>query len=517
MYEISNKILNKIQEEFEETLDKYGYPYDSEVIGNDILGTWVERKADLLELFSKHPNWDPERLMVKFDADFSRDINTSVTKMFMLWLERNTNIDMIYADGYSLGYLCRSYLVQTTYIENDTIIDHLNAFNENFRFRIGMKSTKIMRKICKEYGWDTITGKEIDIHGNERTFNAFEREYAKYCDAICPLKVKRHTCISLNPLDFLLMSNGNSWRSCHRIDSFGNAGEYSSGTISYMLDHDSFVFYTVDANFNGTEIELEKKLQRQIFGYCDHQLLQSRLYPQHNDGASSLYGDIRAIVQKVIADCLEKPNLWIKIGTQNLAKGSGATCYADWIYGSNSVMTKIKDHPERELKQMVLGARPKCIECGGTHCEEHSITCCSADRYETCGCCGDRIDADDAYWIGDYPYCRDCVTICEHCGEAVLNDDAWWIESEDKYVCEWCRDEYYVCCFECGEYFREHNAEWVESVQGWVCNECLDTHYFQCTECDEYFRDWPDNHAIDPETGEIFNICKDCATEMEEE
>lgn len=521
MYEISNEILNKIQEEFEETLDKYGYPYDSDAVGYSILDTWAERKAALLDLFSKHPNWDPERLMIKFDADFSREINTAVTQYFMNWLTNHTNADFVYVSGYSLGYLLRNYLTKSTYIENDAngewIIKSLNEFNENFRFRTGMKTTKIVRKICKEYGWDSIMQTEIDFHGNERTYNAFEREYAKYCDAICPLKVKRHTCISLNPLDFLLMSNGNSWRSCHRIEEYGDAGEYSSGTISYMLDTTSFVFYTVDAEFNGVEIELEKKLQRQIFGYCDYQLLQSRLYPQHNDGSTSLYADIRAIVQKVVADCLEKPNLWVKMSERNLRRGSGATCYADWAYSSsNSVMTKIKDHPERVLKEMVLGAQPRCIECGGLHSEAHTITCCSNNRYKTCEDCGREIDEEDGYWIGGYFYCDECVTICERCGEAVHNDDSCYIESEDKYVCDVCRDEYYTYCTHCCSYVLNDEVQWVDQYYQYVCEDCLDTDFFKCEECGEYFHDSPLYRATDPNTGEVLDLCKDCAEELED-
>ena len=454
MYEVSEKIYNSILNEMENELCDRDYDYTRTAL-RKILDIWIERKQPLFEILSKHPNWDTEKLMIKFDTDFSRKIDTNTTLNFASWIMNLPEIKSLFffLDEYNWEHLTEegkcvnsafaNCLAVHTYVEEEdqSYIDDINKINENFRFRAGMKSTKIVRKICEHYGLTKIMREEFDYFGNKVEYNAFEREYAKFCDALCPIKVTRHTCISLNPLDFLLMSNGNSWHSCHDIGHHGDGGCYSSGVISLMLDEHSFVFYTVDASFNGTNIELEPKLQRQLFAFHDNQLLQSRLYPQSNDyGAKEIYTDIRNTVQKVIADCCEQPNLWVKkkVSCDLVKTGSGATCYADWFSFSHPSVSIFKNHIDDARSPIIMGAPPICIDCGGIHYETESINhCCSG--YE-CECCGRRISEDDACWVGDYHYCRDCVTYCEYCNEYELNDRVTWIESEDCYVCEYCRD-----------------------------------------------------------------------------
>lgn len=529
MYEVSTKIYNNILNEMMEELDDRNYSYTESAL-ESILDTWLERKQALLDLLSKHPNWDAERLMIRFDTDFSRKINTDVTLGFVNWLFALPETqDMFYKDGiwktytdigeayYSAFYnalTCHTYIEE----EDQKYLDKINNINENFRFRAGMKSTKIVRKICEYHGFTKIMRREIDYFGNEVEYNAFEREYAKFCDALCPIKITRHTCISLNPLDFLLMSNGNSWHSCHDIGENGDSGCYSSGVISLMLDEHSFVFYTVDASFNGELIELEPKLQRQLFAFHDNQLLQSRLYPQNNDyGAEEVYRDIRNTVQKIVADCCEKPNLWVKKKVDhNLVKtGVGATCYADWFSFSYPSVSIFKDCVDVARSPIIMGTSPICIDCGCIHNETESINHCESGA--VCEDCGRRISEDDAYWVGDYCYCRECVTYCERCGEYELNDRATWIESEDRYICEWCRDEYYTYCEHCGEYVDNDNATWVSSTDKYVCEDCLEYRYERCEQCGEYFLNKEIKEMEDPDTGEVHFYCDECYEEIESE
>ncbi len=520
MYEVSEKVLDDIKSKFVSELKEREYEYEDDAI-DKIFGEWLNRKSNLIDLLSRHPNWDSEKLMVKFDSDFSREINTSVANGFVNWLRNYTDIFDYRVNfdnwDYSLYCVLRDLLCNSTYINDDEgsshLINVLNLFNEDFNFRTGMKSTKIMGKVCKAYGWDKIEGTEVRFSGETVKYNAYEREYAKYCDAMCPIKVKRHTCISLNPIDYLLMSNGNSWRSCHYIGDYTNdSGCYSSGTISYMLDENSIVFYTVDGDYDGDSIETEKKLQRQIFGYNDHQLLQSRLYPQSSDyGAVDVYNDIRAVMQKVVSDCLNLPNLWVKRKARNVRHGEGATCYPDWTYQKNLCSTSvIKNMVEENLKEIVLGAKPICICCGQRHSETENINHCNTNKY-TCEGCGCTIDEDDVYWIGDYGYCYECVTLCDYCNEYTTNDDTTYIRSEDRYVCGCCRDQYYSQCDQCGEWI--HNDDMNYTQNDAVCDECLKKYYVECERCgasiykDEAFE------KVDEETGEVFYFCEDCHEE----
>lgn len=375
MYTIEQTVLDSIKKEMKTVLSRYEGKTDEAL--DSILKAWFKAKRPLLEMFSKHPNWNPEKLMIQFDADYSREFNFDAITIF-----RNYLIECLHKKHHThyfsdLPFDERKVLNFTNQVRSqffdsnmDYIINDLNRVNDNFKIRNNMKSSKAIGKICSTLGWDKFTD--------------YNKEYAKLCDGLNPIKVKRHTVISLNPIDFLLMSNGNSWNSCHRIRYKSmNAGCFSSGTISYMLDTSSFVFYTVDASFNGKDIELEKKLQRQIFGYKTNVILQSRLYPQNLDcGSKDLYKDIREIVQKVISDCLEIPNLWVKTKNTEIhkyvRKTSRSTAYPDYKYQSDicnvSIHKTAFEEPEK-LKLVMMGRQPICIKCGKKHSHTDELYC----------------------------------------------------------------------------------------------------------------------------------------------
>ena len=54
-----------------------------------------------------------------------------------------------------------------------------------------------------------------------------------------------------------------------------------------------------------------------MFHYGNDKLIQGRVYPQDNDGVNAVYKEIRPIVQRVIAEILDVPNLWRNV------KGTG--------------------------------------------------------------------------------------------------------------------------------------------------------------------------------------------------
>jgi hypothetical protein len=315
------------------------------------------------------------------------------------------------------------------------------------------------------------------------------------------------------------MSNGNSWNSCHYIGSSpSGAGCYSSGTISYMLDEHSFVFYTVSSDYNGVEIERQPKLQRQMFGYNDNQLFQSRLYPQSNDsGAKQTYTDIRNIVQKVIADCCDKPNLWVKRKADNVYIGDGATAYPDWEHFNGLCSISVfKDSSDDDHDDIQMGTEPICIVCGYSHETEGNISCCTS-KYE-CECCGSRIDdEDDVYYVDDGTYCRDCVVYCEICNNYELTERSTYIDSEGIDVCNGCRDDYFTWCGCCNEYVRNYNVTYVDNDGLYVCDECLESNYITCAECGDYVSYDDAHEVVNNTTGEITFYCRSCFAEMEDD
>jgi hypothetical protein len=265
-------------------------------------------------------------------------------------------------------------------------------------------------------------------------------------------------------------------------------GMYSSGTMSYMLDSSSMVFYFVDSTYKGSDYWHEPKINRQMFHYGNHKLIQARLYPQSNDGNGEIYKPYRNIVQEIMATICGFPNFWTnKKGTSEIYKHvwSSGTHYRDYTNFDSCNISFAKD--QNIDGAIYIGHDPICIECGGEHTVEDNINCCRGRR--VCNCCGDEIyDDDDVYYVGDGVYCCDCVTYCEECGEYELNENTHYVESIGGYVCNYCLDNYYTYCPHCERYVHHDNTTYIDSEDRYVCDDCVSELYEECERCGGLYR-----------------------------
>lgn len=524
----------KILGDMQDLLIQYDYTYTDRAL-NKIIDTWAEQKADLIQLFKKHPNYVEGEFLIAFNTDWNREINDDGAYDFSLWIVKNMDtikknfpnyvlnikkeecMDKIFPsyEYYDklypltmatdfLYYKCSCYATQ--FVSNQ-MAEALNKIDKSMHFSEGMKMSRAINKICHWLGIDKLPD--------------YNKEFAKYADSVNPLKIVRHTIISLNPLDYLTMSFGNSWASCHTIDKENRRnmpnsyeGQYSSGTISYMLDKVSMVFYTVDASYNGNKYYLQNKINRCMFHYGKDKLIQGRVYPQSNDNnADGIYKDIREIVQRVMSECLKIPNYWItKRGVSEIGDYvySEGTNYPDYKYVNNCCICFPKDK-EINKNEIAIGHAPICIECGEAHNNSENINHCTSDKY-VCEGCGCVVDEDDAIYIhGDY-YCRDCAHCCAHCGDWELEEDMTWVESENSWVCECCRDNHYCYCDECREYHRDYHTQYLERYEITVCDDCIENNFFACAECGDYCRD--EDVRYDEDDG--YYYCEDCWEEVHE-
>ena len=452
-YALSDEMRKELIEEMRELLLKFKYhPTDDGL--NKILDTWCEEKVDLIRLFEKHPNYNG-KFQIAFDYDFDREFDHGAILNFIQWLNSNEVRNMFYKkvkigafDYNELYYICRRLrgcmdvfdydFVKTmngkTYEEYRKEYEHFRNMKDKYEYspdiaihlRQAYSKTLYNESRKIEYIIDMLGSNilsqfinadserhlnryfpESKIKARQKTSRAinkilcmlgvdkapnYNKEFAKFSDAINPLKIKRHTVLSIHPVDYLTMSFGNSWSSCHTIDKNNRRGidsdhNYrgcnSSGTMSYMLDGTSCVFYTVDAKCDGNKLELEDKINRCMFHYYDNQLLQARVYPQSNDeGANNLYKDIREIVQKIFADLLEVPNYWTN------KKGTGAcesvthsvgTHYRDYRNYDTCNVSTLKDDRECH-NEIEIGHNPICPCCGNEHHTESNIECKSCNK-----------------------------------------------------------------------------------------------------------------------------------------
>ena len=399
----------------------------------------------------------------------------------------------------------------TVETKNGTRVKGLSA-------REGQKVSTIVKKFFAYFGFTEIVEMRTDSYYVDGELRTREKDYGwngqftKYADGITPLVFTRHTIISINPIDYLTMSFGNSWASCHTIDkknernrdsSHNYSGCYCSGTLSYMLDRSSVIMYTVDASYNGEDFCLEDKINRCVFCIGEDKILQSRLYP---DGRSAgeetgIAVQFRNIMQKVVADCVGANNLWDIVkgskacGDVTVSYGTHYNDYTEYDDGNVSYLKingKVKNYVPIEI-----GHEPICPYCGDEHSRCDNLNCYDCRHLKTCEHCGDDINEDDAIIDVD----TDNVYCCEECANAngvyYCNDDEWHSDSEnvhmDNYTEEYFYDNGWDSVYidrDWGYYYaNSENAEadgwhWIESIDDWRREDEDDV--IQCEDCGEW-------------------------------
>lgn len=495
--------------------------------------TWYENSERKFEILRKSPLWHEEAKAIIFLTDVGRDIDTDTyyEEMNKLILFSESFVDSSYEQGSLMRYLRDSHPQKTISDEFAECIKfrYGNHFSYCSSLKGGTKLSRFIQKVFKNYecaggsvvditdatkfkkeieNWVTINGEET----KQIRTTSFNTIFAKVADSVNPLKIKRITILSANILDWLTMSNGNSWASCHYINSNGlyhsgqshYSGCYKAGTLSYALDENSFIFYTLPSEYKGDEWWKEQKITRQVFGYRNDILLQSRLYPQSHDGDSDGMRETREIVQKIFSDCEEKPNFWNAPTSENVRKyvrtGDGALQYEDYFCYPVKISVRKSDFPvnDDEIEPMEIGHVPYCVNCGEEITNAESLQCddCN-DESEYCEHCGDRHPTNEMYWDENREawFCSDCVSYCEYHERYEFTDDvSYEVRSRNRFG-GW--NTYYVCedaiewggygyCEDCGYYYEN------ESIV-----ECLDGEY-RCVECAE---EWESDHCV---------VCEDC-------
>ena len=511
---INDEERKVLLEDMKGLLSEYDYQYTEEAL-NKIIDTWATNKADLITAIKKHPNYLQGKFMIVFSHNFDRTVDKTAINGFKKWLlnsetcfavrefmteeMRNEVIDY----GRKLPNDIFCFLTEMTnmtgqYID-DYIVERLDNISPDLHAHKGQKMSRVINKLLTYVGFNKLPD--------------YNREFAKYADALNPLQITRHTVLSVNPLDYLTMSFGNSWASCHTIDKENKRnmpnsyeGMYSSGTVSYMLDKPSMVFYTVDASYNGNDFWNEPKINRQMFHWGEEKLVQGRLYPQDNDGDNSVYTPYREIVQNIMSELFEFPNLW------TVAKGTSAagryvcsygTHYRDYDNYDNCTLSRIKGS-ENE-KYINVGHDPICIKCGNEHDIQENISCCA--RKVTCAECGCEIDEDEARYIDGEYYCDDCSFWCDCCGEYRVGE-ATEVRG-GRTVCSSCLEDHYTFCDDCEEYVRNR---YINEINGeHICNECFEENFGPCDHCGAMHR-FTDMREIAHRM-----LCPDCAAEAESE
>ena len=405
---------------------------------------------------------------------------------------------------------CLRYLMdRTTQFLSEDTASYINEVFEKFGAKEGQKTSRVVNKLCKMIGLTDITKRDLENWGleyysnlDEYDKNAYNPKFAKFADCCNPFSVQKHILISLHPIDYLTMSWGTNWSSCHSTDKTNKhnwggssgasySGCYSSGCESYMLDESSVIMYILSENAEEEAKEKDepvpRKEMRQMFHIGEQKFIQARLYPYDQTDRNHYaepedYVQYREIMQSVLAEIWDVPNLWTNkrgSGVCSMEESSDGTHYRDYEHYSNVNVSYLKEYTGTD--KIYIGHDPICPSCGETHSEEENSFCynCKEDRKRVwCEYHEEYEYGDDEDFVEVNNYgtvCRDALSDddnfhrCERCGDWFYDDGDGQIYSEhdDIWFCgERCaeRDDYYYVEF-VGDYIHINDFSYSEIDQ----------------------------------------------------
>jgi len=127
-----------------------------------------------------------------------------------------------------------------------------------------------------------------------------------------------------------------------------------------------------------------------------------------------------------------------------------------------------------------------------------------------CYDCGCRENIDNMTYVGDEPYCENCLnnsfTWSDIEDSFIENDDTVYLEDTDSCVSSWYADNYCHRCDRCGEYYRTKGNGSIGPDDIWRCDDCHSRLFACCDECD------CEVSIDDLENG----VCSECISKQEE-
>ena len=482
-----NEITELNKKNIRKALDDYEKHTDSTDVLDDISDDFInivaeksaESKTALRELFRKSPVWNEElqALIINGTRTHDPDYGYIAELGYEILQPAILSGKITESDKYEIvWYFSNPQDPESVKQSHLEVINRIapKAYAPN------KKPSRIFKAICQA----------LDI-ADETAGSEFQRNYAQFADELSSKKIEFKLFVSINPAHFLTMSNpkndkrGCTLTSCHSLNS--TEYTYNCGCTGYACDDVSIIAFTVADPYDYESLN-NRKTTRQIFAYKPGNgvLLQSRLYNTSGGtrGAQSTSNVYRDLIQRELSELEEVPNLW-KTGAycgkyyDCVKVGDGFGGYTDWTYEEFNGKVSIRNDCENDYEPLVVGTYGHCI------------------------CCGEK--------ISENLYCHNCNSgkRCEECGEYVSDTyEVYDSHGYTRYVCDYCRDEYYTCCDRCGCYHP--NSQVIQAADDdYVCDDCLDRYYTRCDICNEYHRNY-DIVRVKNNLGKIINTCHDC-------
>ena len=488
------------------------------------IATWYESKRKQMELFRKHPYWCEEAKAIIFAYNEERGVSFNVASReihgLRVYIHKHTNSwpngDHVLCALEKTFELLIGNEPHEKHVMTDKFIEFLNHYlvdtsgkppkSAQRMMSVGTKISRFIRKCCEEFQLNS--GDVIDVtkfedahESGDRSFDSFEKHFAKLADALSEISTKKMALASINFLDFMTMSNGNSWSTCHYINSHGlfhsddgngssYHGAYKQGCLSYALDEPSFIFYTLPIDFKENDYYRCKKMTRMCCQYANGVMITGKCYPNNE---TSLINKYRDMLQNVVSAVETSANEWeVSDSTETICElvstAARSAHYADYtISRQRPTISLCRKIMHGTGKQMTIGHKAYCLHCGKEMdgCSEW-LQCSSHRRRMVCKQCGKKIEDGMEYReIGEHLYCSDCIFYCAVHGryESASNPHQTILMKDGEVqVCEdaMTRLEKCVCC---GVYGLKSHM--LHTTEGYACKKHV-RRYKKCSMCGTY-------------------------------
>lgn len=493
---------------------------------------WYENKSAQMQLFRKHPYWSEKHKAIMFlhtesrGADYALADNKFRNLLGYVYSHYRPSdkwdsgvrifgpvLDWAKREGIEANALLNEQIVKCWLRNCDTTAKVKKPMKP------GAKISRVVRQWFSEMELEDGSVVDattlVDECEDRRTAQSFEKFYAAFTDSLSELTTEKTTIVSLHFCDFMTMSNGNSWSSCHFINSnnifhtssaSSYRGEYKNGCLSYALDKPSFILYTLPSECDSDEYYRVQKLTRMCCQYENGLLVTGKAYPSNN---SSIIQRYRQIMQFVISQCESMPNPWsfstdIKKVRAFTDTADNSCHYPDYDKEAQRPTISMCLSPNLDIgHRIVIGHESYCLHCGKTHTNSNWLQCEDHRVKMVCKHCGKRLDPNKAHkkYEGNY-YCDDCLFMCEYHKRYEPISEARTIETDNgtMTICNNAARNFVVCS-DCGLY---HNTASTTRATdgGHLCAKCVKK-YKICYSCNRAIVG--DSHKLGRNT-----ICDDC-------
>lgn len=244
----------------------------------------VKAKTELREILSKHPNWNETQQCVELSVSIKNKPEVNTISATAAELKNIIGKQKIFSlDSIDFFYNFFTAISRPHYFDNVDDVIKLNRRGVTYcgTFPFGCE-LNYNAKISK------VVSSVMNYYNVERNHEV-ERAFAKYSDSVSTKEIEYKLVLSINPADFVTMSHGNSWRSCH---SFQHSGGWHSGCLSYALDNSTMIAYVIPKNTDGV-YALQPKIKRLLFMLSEDRktLMSTKMYPDNTDMSARVVFD----------------------------------------------------------------------------------------------------------------------------------------------------------------------------------------------------------------------------------